>query len=291
MTLKNYNKIIYILLTCLLCACAIETSPTYNIENVAQGLQKIINNEYKMDCKVVLTGQTLWIYLPIKERIIVEADAKEEKPREYTKSYDINSVNGDYGYGILKFSFDIQKARNAAKETQSTKYNPKLFEKMNQVLRSIRRIFFSFKRHANEPKFFVLVIADIENGIELTDVTYIDDLKKASYEMISWVEYRYRTVEDIQLAPQAIADIEGEHLKLYDVDMARFLIAQIKQRIRYKFAGAESKQDMDINKEVLKVIKYVLSVYQFKDYTLVDTTNLATGDSNSLSRRALSEQE
>jgi len=225
------------------------------------------------------------VYVPLEYSIVEES----EKPQEYKRLFEIKAVESDYQYGGMKISYDIREIPEK-KEFQTRKFNAKAFERMNRILRSIRRVFFSLKREADEPKFFVIVVADTRIGIELIDTTYVDDLKKASYEIISWTEYRHRTVEDIKFSPEAVGDLEGRHLQPYNVDFADFIIKQIKQRINYKFGQPEVKKGADIDKEILKTVKNVLEIYNFKDFLLVDLDNLATSNKTSLSRAAVLEK-
>lgn len=262
--------------------------PTYTSKNIAESVVKIAQEEYRINLVSKLTGQTLWIYLPLEEDLFVDSD----KPQESISRFDFKHADGIIKEKTLNFVYDIREIPET-KESQNKKFNPEAGKKINKVLRCVRRVVFSLKRQIHSPRFFVVVTADTKNGFELTDTTYIDDLKKVLFEMISWTEYQYRTVEDIKLAPKAIGDLKGEHLELYDVNFKMFLIDQIKQRLRIKFNRSSelpAAGGVDIEKEVLKSIKTVFEIYNFSDFLTLDMYNLASEKKISFSRAMVLEK-
>lgn len=274
-----------LLIALLVCGCAIPSEPTYSLGNLADSLVKMAQEEYGLPLVSALVGQSLWIYLPLEEELFVDAD----KPQEYTQKFDLKFVEGNLENSILSFNYDIREIPET-KDSQNKKFNPKAAEKINKVLRCVRRVIFSLKRYRYEPKFFITIATDTKNGIELIDINYVDDLKKALYEMISWVEYQHRTIEDIRISDAAIGDTKGKHLEIYDIDFRAFIIEQIKQRIRYKFSRSELKKGADIDKEVLKSAKNVLEIYKFNDFLSLNLKNMATDRMVSLSRAAILER-
>ena len=265
--------------------CTIPSEPTYSLGDLSSSLVKMAQEEYKLPLVSTLVGQTLWIYLPLEEELFIDSD----KPQEYTQRFDFKSAQGNLKYDTLAFGYEIRETPET-KESQNKKFNPQAAEKINKVLRCVRRLIFSLKRYRYEPEFFVTVVTDTKNGIELIDVTYVDDLKKVLYEMISWVEYQHRNIEDIKISPEAVGDKEGKHLKLYDIEFKDFFIEQIKQRLRSKFSRGEVEKGADIDKEVLKSIKNVLEIYNFNDFSLLELKNLVTDKTVSFSRAAVLEK-
>jgi len=264
-----------------LSGCSSDTPVSYSTESLPGALTDIAKKEHNIDIVCNLVGRTLWIYLPIEESIFIESD----EPQEYTRNFELTAVDGKYYDDMFIFNYDIRQIPEK-KESQKTKYNPKAFEIINKVLRIIPRVFFSLERSAYEPRFFVIVTTDIKSGIDLIEITYIDDLKKTYFEMISWIEYQNRSIQDIKISPKAVNDTKGSHLYLHDVPFHDFISSQIKQRIQSKFSGSALEKNADIDKEILKTIKYVFEIYKFKDFLLLQTNNLITGEKTSLSRAA-----
>lgn len=265
--------------------CSVHSGPSYTTENLSQSLEKILREEYQISAVSRLAKQTLWTYLPLEEEIFIEAD----KPESYTKIFNPKSIEGNLRDGMLSFDYEVEEI-SGAKESQNKKFNPEIADKMNKALRSIRRVLFSLKRDGDEPKFFVIVATDIKNGVELNNITCIDDLRKASYEIISWSEYQHRNLEDIKISLEAIGDKEGRHVEFRNINFNEFLVAQIEQRLRLKFNRPEVEKGVDIDKEVLKTVRNVFQIYGFEDFSQVKLRNLATNNKITLSKAAVLEE-
>lgn len=272
-------------LSFLSCGCSVYPKPNHSLNHPDESLVKIVRDEYNIPIISRLLGRTLWIYLPLQEELFVDSD----KPLEYAKKFEFKSIEGTLQNQVFSFNYDVREIPET-KETQNKKFNPRALETMNKVLRSVRRVLFSVRRDTYAPRFFVTVTADTKSGIEIMHTTYIDDLKKAFYEIISWSEYQHRNLEEIGLSPGAIGDLTGSHLDFRDVDFNEFLIEQIKQRLRLKFNRPEVEIGVDIDKEVLKSIKNVLEIYKVEDFSALNLKNLVTEKAVTLSRAAVLEK-
>jgi hypothetical protein len=270
---------------CLLLGCAVPPESTYSTDNLSQSLERILREEYHIPIVSKLSGQTLWIYLPIEDEIFIESD----KPREYVKLFEIKSAEGNLQGGILSVDYDVREIPES-RERQDKKFNPEVSDKINKVLRAIRRVLFSLKRGEDDPKFFVIAASDIKNGIDIIYTTYIDDLRKAFYGIISWTEYQHRNVEDIKFSPGAIGDKEGRHIEFRDINFMEFVVRQIQQRVYSKFNRPQVKKGVDIDKEVLKTVRKMLEIYKVEDFLLVSLKNLYTGNKVTLSKAAVLEE-
>ena len=161
-------------------------------------------------------------------------------------------------------------------------------EKIFNVLQVIRRVLFSMGNSKKDtPQFFCIVTADIKNGFEIKQVFYFLDLKKLSYSFISQTEYQHRIVQDTAISAAIIGDRAGSHLNYQDITLKDFLADQIQGRIKLKFQKPEVAANVDIDKEVLKIATYTLDAYQFKDFSLLEMNNLATGKTITLNQTAL----
>ena len=269
----------------LIPGCFSPPGQSYTIKNLSTSLNGICKNEYNISIVSKLQGQTLWVYIPLEEELFIDTG----KPEEYSKKFEVKSIDGSLAGGSINLDYNIQEIPEA-KESQNKKFNPQAMDKINKILRSLRRVVFSLRHDKYEPKFFSIVASDIKNGVELIEITYIDDLKKAFYGIISWNEYQQRSLQDIKVSLESIGDFKGRHLKFQDIDFKEFLVEQIRQRIRQKFNRAEVEKGADIDKEVLKSIKKVLEIYKFQDFLVLDLRNLLTDKKISLSRAAVFEK-
>jgi hypothetical protein len=269
----------------LVSGCSSSTAPTYLKEDITEAIQDICKNEYKIDVRTKLVGQTLWIYLPVED-IFVKAD----KPEKYSEKFNIETNQNEFQEDLLKIQYVIYPILSEKEKYQEYKYNKTVLEKINNVWKVLRRVIFSMERlKTGEPKFFYLIIADIKNGFELQEITYSLDLKKVSYEFISWGEYQHRAIQETQIAPEIIGDKEGTHINYKEITLKDFILKQIDHRIKLKFQKPEVEVDknFDIDKEILKIVVYTIKTYDFKDFNAVELNNLFTRDRTFLNKAAV----
>ncbi|TRZ95300.1 hypothetical protein D4R78_04180 [bacterium] len=262
--------------------CSSSLEPTYLQENITNAIQDIAKNEYKMEVKARLVGQTLWIYLPLEDIFV-----KSDKHEKYLEHFNIETNNESFKGKTLKLEYLI-KAIPEQEKYQEYKYDKQALEKMNNVWKILRRVIFSMDHSkSNQPKFFCLVTADIKNGFAIRDLFYQLDLKKVSYEFISWGEYQHRSIQDSDMSASIIGDKEGNHLDYQDITMEDFISQQIQHRIKLKFQKPEVDKNADIDKEIIKAIVSTVRIYGFKDFDEVELNNLLTKNKISLNQAAI----
>ena len=273
LSLKNLARRVLNLciIACLIGGCSSSTSPTYQKEDLEKSIQNICKNEYQLDVKVKLAGSTLWIYVPVEGLI-----EKSDKPEKFTEKFNIEQSKGELANGNFKFDYSIKPIPEQEK-SQDFKYNKKVLENINNVWKVLRRVVFSMKcAKGEELKFYSLVFADMNMGVEIKQLSYYLDLKKVSYGYISGEEYQHRSIVEQALVPEAIQDKEGTHINYKDITLEEFILAQIQQRIKLKFQKPEVDKNIDIDKEILKVVEYTLKTYNFKGFSQVELNNLLT---------------
>lgn len=266
----------------LIVGCSASTTPTYLRENIDQTIQDICKKEYRLDVAAKLVGETLWIYIPVEDILVAS-----EKPEKYIEKFEIAENQVNFIAGQFRFDYQIKSIPDEEK-FQEYKYNKSVLEKVNNVWKVLRRVFFSMERKGGlEPKFFCVVTADIKNGIELKETFYYLDLKKVSYAFISWTEYQHRNIQDITLAPQAIGDTEGLHIDYRNITLEEFIAGQMRHRIKLKFQKPEVDKAADIDKEIIKIIVNTVKIYDLKDFSGVELNNLLTQNKITLNQAAI----
>lgn len=286
LSLKNSVKRGLLLNICIIVfltsGCTSSTTPTYLREDISEAIQDICKNEYNIGVKVRLVGQTLWIYLPLEDIFV-----KSDKPEKYLERFAIEHNEDEFKSGLLKLEYLI-KVIPEQEKYQELKYNKPAVEKINNVWKALRRVLFSMEPlKKGGVQFFYLVTADIKNGFEIKEIFYYPDLKKVSYEFISWNEYQHRTIQDTEILPEIIGDKEGLHLNYKDITLEEFIIGQIQHRIKLKFQKPEVEKNANIDKEILKIVVYTLKTYGFKDFSAVELNNLLTQNKIILNQAAV----
>jgi len=266
-----------------LSACTSSTSPSFSREDIPQKVKDICKKEYKLDLSARLIGSTLWVYLPLEDII-----SKAARPEKYIERFLLEDQKNSLFAKVLKVNYLIKPTIEKEKQQEIT-IDKSVNEKIFDVLQVIRRALFSMDNSKKDkPLFFCIVTADIKNGLEIKQIFHLMDLKKLSYGLISQTEYQHRIVQDTVISAQIIGDKEGNHLDYREMTLEEFIADQIQGRIKLKFQKPEVEKNADIDKEVLKIITYTLNAYGFKDFTLAEMTNLATGAKTILNQKAIS---
>ncbi len=269
-------------LACIL-GCTSSTKPTYLKENIDQAVQDLAKKEYNIDVQAKLAGSTLWVYLPIED-ILTASD----KPAKYIERFLVDENRAEFKDGGFKVEYAVKPVPEKKEKQQDYKYNKEALEKISNVWKIIRRVLFSMERTKDkEPKFFSLVIADIKNGFEIKEVFYALDLKKVSYDFISWTEYQHRAIDETNVSADIIGDRQGLHLNYKDITFEEFLAMQIKHRIKLKFQKPEVDKNIDIDKEILKIVTYTLKMYGLRNFSEVQLENLVTKNRVILNQAAI----
>jgi hypothetical protein len=193
-------------------------------------------------------------------------------------------------------------------------FDEEMIDKLRNILITIGRVLISSD---NTPEFFALVASDINLGLDYIIIENVLDMKKSYAGFIPETEANRRYVIDLKIAPEAIGDTMGTHLKTYNIKLPDFLAKQIAQRIGAQFQVDERKKyfkveksegkfsndtftfeysieeiakpakEIDIQKEISNIIAYCLNTYEFKDFLLVEIKNAFTGEKSVYSRLAL----
>ena len=265
-----------------LSACNSSIAPSFLKEDITQAVKDICKKEYQLDLTTKLIGQTLWVYMPLEDIV-----TKPPKPEKYIERFLIEDNKNSLSEGILKVSYAIKPV--AEKEVnQEMSLDKKVNEKIFNVLQVIRRVLFSTDNSkTNNPLFFCIVTADIKNGFEIKQIFHLSDLKKLSYGLISQTEYQHRIVQDTLVSALIIGDTEGTHLNYQNITLEDFIVGQIQNRIRIKFQKPEVEKNADIDKEVLKIISYTVDTYNFRNFSLLEMTNLLNTRKTILNRTAV----
>ena len=186
-------------------------------------------------------------------------------------------------------------------------FDEAMIDKARNILTSISRVCLSAEK---APEFFVLVLSDINLGLDYSLTANIMDIKRSAAGGVPWNEANKRYVIGFEQEPKAIGDAKGEHLKVYSIRMRDFLSKQIGQRVRMFFqeepvkrcftlkevdAGFQedkfilqytterisgAKEKINIQREIVFIITYCFKTYGFNDFSRVEIRDLSEGQSS-----------
>jgi hypothetical protein len=253
-----------------LCGCFFSAGkPTYTTQNIAKSLQDVALSEYKTGISVKLVGSTLWIYMPVTDLFI-----KNPKPDKYPEKFKIQTNSGAFKGDAFIGEYLI-KPVPVKDKSQEYKINKDISEKIGTLWKIIRRVLFSIQPSQREDiKFVVMAIGDIKNGFEVQEIFYTRDLKKVSYGLMSIWEFQHRVIQDSSVSPLVIGDKTGRHLTYRELTLPEFVAKQIEYRVSLKFQKPEVEQNVDIDREVSRIIMETLRMYELTDIEEVTFKNL-----------------
>jgi hypothetical protein len=193
-------------------------------------------------------------------------------------------------------------------------FDEEMVDKLRNILNTIGRVLVSSN---HTPEFFVLVASDINIGLDYTLIANALDIKKAYAGFIPFTETQKRYVIKFRLAPEAIQDTTGRHVRIYDMRLADFLSQQIAQRIIGQFQGEglnkyfkveksdgifnngtfifaysiqqilKPEKNINVMREILNTITYCIKTYEFQDFSSLEIIDLVTQDKLVLSRQEI----
>jgi len=272
---KTVLKLFYIAV--LIAGCSSPAAPTYTKESVENSIQDTAKKEHNLDCRVRISGGTLWVYVPVKD-IFSPLEKPEKSLERFALDYNKVEYNeGGAKDGTLSLGYLVRPIEEKKAPGFPYQYNKAVWDGIGNINRIALRILHDSGYSRNEKiKFYCLVTADIKNGFEIKQIMYYPDFKKLYYFLIDSHEYQHRTIQDYNVQPQEIiGDKEGRHLLWEDISMRDFILKQIEQRVRLKFLKPEVERTSNIDKEITKAAIHTIKTYGFKDFTRLELDNLS----------------
>lgn len=245
------------------------------------------------DIKLRSVGHTLWIYLPLRERII-DIKASEGKRKQQVETSDkmsVKHVQADFNDDRLTIEHDIQQYKTYQKDPgYGSNYSDEYSQAQQELMQAVSRVYFDYAeelRLAGEnpdepqdlpgvPAFIVMVITDIDKGIEIESMFFFQDLQKAMSMIpsITGDEFLKRYVADIRGNPDAVGNKDGGHLNYRDIDMKEFLARQIENRVNFKYTHSAILPTENTREEVLQAVSETLQAYEYFAVTGVTLKDL-----------------
>lgn len=285
-TLMIRSLVIAAVLTTIL-GCSPKTkpgalSPSQSHEKLAQ----ILKEENNLDVTMNEFEHTFWIYLPLEENFLqmkakpqgsINSDQSSVKP-------GIKFLEGTYHNRNFNLKYDIAPLKSYAKDYGYTsQMSDGYITKQRNILTAIYR---AFSDADNPPLFFIIVIADIVNGLETRITIHYHDLIRANMDQTFLVEYSRRAISEQPTGNKAIiGDRTGEYIDYKDITWPEFLAKQMVFRINYKYQQSAFPPSEDTRSELVTIAAQTVGAYDFTDFDALrlhdlsdDSTYTVTGE-------------
>ncbi len=249
-----------------------------------QKFLRLCREEYKLDVTIKALSHTVWIYVPLKENLMGISAAKTPplKSNQPVTKPAVRFIDASFKDGSFLVEYDIA-AQKAYPNAPGYKFEyTQSYQKVNQrILTAVARSFFDAKKDGESasspaPVFFVITIADITDGIEITNTFDLDDLKKyMAMESIPQEEYVQRNLFEAKGNAACIGDTQGRHLDYREITMPEFLARQMIHRVNFKYQQSSFPPSDDTRTEILQIAAKTLGYYNFTNFASLQLRDLA----------------
>ncbi|MGE0268569.1 MAG: hypothetical protein AB7S78_08970 [Candidatus Omnitrophota bacterium] len=290
-------------------------------------LSELLEKEFKIHAITRALPNTLWIYIPLEKTFfeVSSTDKGPQKSSNATKSLNLLYLDGQFDGKYFNIEYDVGESKNYSDDKGiQSKYSEEYSRISRTIPTAIHTAYSDIERkvgshdyiekiagdidfqdeHKNTthkalvqsnvlqeqkvPDFFVVVIADIEKGIESRSLFYLQDLRRAHVDPNFMEEYAKRVITDQPIGHSVIiGDKTGQYVDYHDVTWNEFLMKQILNRIRFQYQMSSHKPesgDFDILKDLAN---QVLRAYPHRDYQGVNFLNLETKKESRLNADAI----
>ncbi|MDD4909732.1 MAG: hypothetical protein PHR44_03525 [Candidatus Omnitrophica bacterium] len=263
--------------------CGLKEDRPYSINEAEAKFLQICEEEYKWQASTRLVDNTFWVYIPY------EKDIFKYKANTFPQKSNcvVGYVDGAFSEGAFQFEYQISPLFRTEKDKGFTSGTiDELNEDFYNLLNVIYRVYFNAEK---QPEFYVIVMADINNGVEIIYTIYNEDLRKIFNSAIASEEYYKRLLQEIRGNPDIVGDKAGRHLKQHGVKFTKFLADQVVQRIRIKFTDAETDFNLCASpeEEIFRITAYCMATYEFGGFNRVVINNITKGSRATKSRLEL----
>lgn len=290
-------------------------------------LLEILKKEHNINVITTALPNTLWIYIPL-EKTFFEVTASDKGPQKSpnaTKEISLRYIDGEFDGSYFNVEYDVGEVKNYTDDKGiQSKYSEEYTRVSRLIATAIHTAYGNIERKVGSydyiekisgdidfqdeaknathktlvqthvlheqkvPDFFVVVIADIEKGIETRSWLYLQDLRRAHFDPNFFEEYAKRTINEPPIGhSMIIGDKTGQHVDYHDVTWNEFLMKQILYRIKFQYQLSSHKPESG-SFEILKDLAHqVLQGYPHRNYQGVKFLNLDTKKSSQLNVDAI----
>jgi len=320
------STLFLLLLSLILSGCA-RQSPDKTITpgEAHQKLVRLCRDEYNLDIVTKEFEHTVWIYLALNKPFTryIGTKAGPAKSPEARDKWGIKYIDGKFEDGTFRVAYDIRKDPSyqndrgigAANTDEFTATQGHLLSAIHHAYADVEKLPDSDRyaevipgnarvpgpkedtarqrlarpdvREETTPDFFVVVIADIVNGIETRMYLHLQDLRRAFVDQGFGEEYVRRVVTDQLGDDRIIGDTGGDHLDAHDLTWPDFLAKQIVYRATLKYTYSALPPLEDPQKQLALIAAETIQAYGFNDFDSVALTDLGANTTAILSRAEL----
>ena len=293
--------------------CSEKASPRVTLSEAQEKFLKICRTKDHLDVHLLLADNALWIYLPLNEDFFKYTGQPGPRREAEKKEHLIPYLKGSLKKGEFSFRYDIVKADKLDKDPGYKSEMPEsVLRKRLQLLAALQEAFFElnelpgdrdFASEAQDiqrdrmleahvkkekvPEFFVILMADINNGLAYKTVFLLEDYKRLQAGSLPYEEYSLREINEFYGDSAFIGNNAGRDLNTAAIAWPWFLVEQVKNRITFKFQKSDFPPTGETEETVMTAIAQTTGAYAFGDFTSVYLEDLRAGKKFKFSKEQL----
>jgi hypothetical protein len=275
------------------CARRIPIAQTDLEKKFLESFNKTTKLNYPVYTSTKISGKTFWIYIATQKELLtinstpvtggVTPD-KNVKFLDITCQYENSSFNINYIF--LKYSSEEKhKDRDIFQKTVggTTLYQ----DFAHAAIEILQKTYYSIGDIISDTQgvnFFVICLANIKNGINITFVIHRLDMEQFLLNMLPSDEFYNRMILKADGSKDIINDKYGLHIQYNDISLTDFLREQIVSNARSKVNEMEKYRPQELraldnlDEVILRSVYEVTTKYQFEDFSFVQLLNTITKD-------------
>ncbi|HBR14998.1 MAG TPA: hypothetical protein DD723_05585 [Candidatus Omnitrophica bacterium] len=308
MLLRVRRSIVYLslLFSCIAGVGCFKLSPLPPVSpsQAQEKLIKICQEDYGLEVHPTAFPHTLWIYLPLKESFFsIEPSEEEiENSRESKEVPTINFLDGHFSDGTFLIEFDISSSRRYKKSFGYTSTFSERYQVIQQnILAALSRAYAEVIKNPDKktdaaPMFFIVIIADIENGLESRMLLNFQDLLRVMTDHSFQEEFIRRAIIEYPTgSKKIIGDRKGDYLDYHEMTWPEFLVKQMLYRVKFKYERSAFPPTQEAKEEILDIAAQTVKIYSFADFQSLrlhdlSTDSLYTIEKSELEKRSIPQE-
>ena len=294
-------------------------TPSITLDEANERFIKTFEEEYELTPVIRPVADTLWIYVPTDGPMIdiVSSQSGPSQSNQPSKKMTISYLDVSFEDQTIFIEYDITDQKAYPIDLGYSSTFSSLYAKVQRkAIEVIQRTYFEIeqvpgnlefkdplKQQARQrmveayvltdkaPEFLILVVADIQKGIEIESILYLEDLQRvlSLIQSITREEYSKRYITELRGHTAIIDDKEGRHLNYQRLKFTEFLAKQIKARIEYQYKKSSFPPSKDVKREILNQVYQTLVAYRFNDFIAVHLHDLDSTIYHKIPREELHE--
>ena len=288
------------------CGQPVKAPEAKTLSAAQQKFLDICAQEHSLKVNTKSFPHTFWIYLPVEHRLVDYKSTQDgpKKSKERSEKFVANYIDAVYKNGAFEIEYDISKSTSyPISYGYSSIYTDEYQQTQTKILGAFYRAYAGLKENLQDqeksfeekaesyedffkglekenkpPEFVVLIIADVQKGLEIMSLFSFEDffLAMVDPQVMPQEEFSRRNISDLRGQDTVIGDYQGTHVNYEDITWPEFLAKQIVNRVRFQYQYSDFKPEEDHEEELLRIVAQTTGTYHYTDFSAVNLYDLAT---------------